>query len=322
MYELNPALIALMERQGGVFTARQMREHGHTADDVRRLLKRRVLVAVRRGVYAWRETYDVASHSEQHRIRVAALFHCLAAPAVLTHQSAAQELGLALLDPDVSLLHVTRESHSGARVEAGVHHHVAELPEDQIVRRPGALPLSTLARTAIDVARDAKDLEHAVAAIDSALRLGMSKAELRRIQGLTRSWPGARFVARALELGDGRADNPGESWSRIVLIQQGVPPEDLQLAVYDDEGLAGYADFGWDGVLGEFDGKGKYGIGTHHDPEEAGRILWAEKKREDRFRVRHEVVRWTVSDLYRPASLAARVRAALARAALRRGRAG
>ena len=84
----------------------------------------------------------------------------------------------------------------------------------------------------------------------------------------------------------------------------------------------GYADFGWDGVLGEFDGKGKYGIGTEIDATEAGRIVWREKRREDRMRVRHEVVRWAVADLYHPRALGARVRAAIARAAERGGRSG
>ncbi len=319
---LNPSLIAVMDAQGGVFTAAQARAHGHVAADIRRLKDDKVLSVVRRGVYAWREEYDGAPVEVEHRIRVAALDQTLTAPAVLTHQSAATELDLDLLDPDLSLLHVTREADSGARTEAGVHHHVAELPESHVIRRPDAMDLSTVGRTAIDVARHADDLKHAVAAVDSALRMGVPKADLREMFALCRSWPGARFVGRALDLGDGRAANPGESWSRVVLIEQGVPPLDLQVRVDDEEGLVGYADFGWDGVLGEFDGKAKYAIGAEVDATETVRIVWREKRREDRLRVRHEVVRWSVADLYRPSVLGARVRAAMARAAERRGRSG
>jgi hypothetical protein len=317
---LNPSLIALMDAQGGVFTAAQARAHGHVSHDIRRLKDDKVLSVVRRGVYAWRDEYEGAAAAVKHRIRVAALHQTLTAPAVLTHQSASTELGLELLDPDLSLLHVTREADSGARIEAGVQHHVAELPECHVIRRRDAMDLSTVARTAIDVARDADDLKHAVAAIDSALRMGVEKSELREVFELCRSWPGARFVGRALDLGDGRAANPGESWSRVVLIEQGVAPRDLQVRVDDEEGLVGYADFGWDGVLGEFDGKGKYGIGAELDATEAGRIVWREKRREDRMRVRHEVVRWAVADLHQPRALGARVRAAMARAAERGGR--
>ena len=41
-------------------------------------------------------------------MRVAALGLALTAPATLSHESAAIELGLELLDPDLSSLHVTR----------------------------------------------------------------------------------------------------------------------------------------------------------------------------------------------------------------------
>jgi len=113
---------------------------------------------------------------------------------------------------------------------------------------------------------------------------------------------------------DGRAANPGESWSRVELIRHGVPPDDLQVALHDQDGLIGYGDFGWDGVIGEFDGKVKYGVAAGTDPERAGGVLWAEKIREDRIRALGlEVVRWTFADLGRPGLVAARVRRAMAR---------
>jgi hypothetical protein len=133
------------------------------------------------------------------------------------------------------------------------------------------------------------------------------------------------LVATAISFADKRADNPGESWSRVVLMQQGVPATSLQVPVHDEQGLVGYADFGWPGVLGEFDGKGKYGLATNDaddgplDSEKVKRVLWKEKVREDRLRVGHEVVRWGTAELYAPVRLAARVRAAQSRAALRFG---
>ena len=322
--DLDPALLALSAAQGGVFTVAQALAHGYTGHELRRLLRSRppVLTAVRRGVYALTVEYVGVPVHESHRIRVAALGLRLAAPAVLTHQSAAMEHGLELLDADLSSLHVTREGGTGARKEAGVHHHVAELPERDVVRRHGALDLATPARAAVDVARDSTRLECAVAVFDSVLRSGVPRDELEDVAARSRSWPGARFVARALAMADGRAANPGESWSRVVLVRSGVAPLDLQVPVCDEGGLIGYADFGWDGVLGEFDGKGKYGLDVHTDPEEAARIVWREKRREDRLRQTHEVVRWGVADLHRPARLAARIRAAQARAQQRRGRSG
>lgn len=321
--ELAPALVALAEQQGGVFTAAQAEQHGYSPAEIQRMRvgRRAVLTSIRRGVYALRAHYDSAGPDEQHRIRVAALAFRLDGPVVLSHETAAQEHGLALLDPNLSVLHVTREG-AGTRLEAGVRHHKAELPEHHVLRREGRLDLTTLARTAVDVARETDRLECAVAAFDSALRMGVTREELREIVLKCRSWPGARLVGRALDLADGRADNPGESWSRVVLVRLGLPPTDLQVPVYDDLGLVGYSDFGWKGVLGEFDGKLKYGIGVGTDPEEAARIVWREKRREDRMRARHEVVRWGVAELHRPALLGNLVRAAMARAVERGLRAG
>jgi hypothetical protein len=320
---LSPVLLAVAAGQRGVFTSTQAYEAGHTEKEIQRLRKAKVLASVRRGVYALREAYDGADAVEQHRMRVAALALCLTAQATLSHETAAAEHGLELLDPDLSVLHVTRSDGSATRIEAGVKHHAAELPEHHVVRADWPFDMTALARTAVDVARGADRFECAVAAFDSALRMGVPREELDEAFQLSRSWPGARLASGALAMADGRADNPGESWSRVILTRLGLPPLDLQVAVHDEDGLIGYADFGWDGVLGELDGKGKYGIGVDTDPEEAGRILWREKKREDRIRRRGwEIARWTYAEHYRTAVIAARVRQAQARAAGRRGRAG
>ena len=120
-------------------------------------------------------------------------------------------------------------------------------------------------------------------------------------------------------MADGRAANPGESWSRVLLIGLGLAPTELQVRLEDADGLIGYADFGWDGVVGELDGKGKYAIGVETDPVEAVRIVRREKLREDRIRgLGLEVARWEYAHHYHPAVIGQRVRLAMARAAQRR----
>ena len=134
-----------------------------------------------------------------------------------------------------------------------------------------------------------------------------------------RTWPGARMVSGALPLADGRAANPGESWSRAILIKLGLAPLDLQVPLEDEDGLIGYVDFGWGDVVGELDGKGKYGIGVSTDPTEAVRIVRREKRREDRIRALGiEVARWGYAEHFRPPVIGQRVRQAMARAAQRR----
>jgi len=321
---LNPALLALAATQRGVFSAAQAYGVGYTQKEVQRLRAAKDLVSVRRGVYAVRRTYLDATPAEQLRMRVAALALALTAPAVLSHQTAASEHHLDLLEPDNSLLHVTRAGRSGTRHEAGVDHHIAELGMGDVIELPdAALPVTTVQRTAMDVARETDRFEVAVAVFDSALRAGVPRADLDRELDRARSWPGARLASGALPLADGRAANPGESWSRVVLIQLGLEPLDLQVRLVDDHGLVGYADFGWDRVIGEFDGKGKYGVGADVDPAKAGKIVYAEKLREDRIRrLGLGVARWGWAELYRPSVIAHRVRQAHASCARQPGRAG
>ena len=306
---LQPALVAYAVEQRGVFTAAQARAAGHTEKELQRLRSAGDLESVRRGVYADGRAFRDAKPAQRLSFEIAALAVALSAPAVLSHQSAAFEQGLELLEPDHSLLHVTRPTRAGTRKEAGVDHHVAELRDDDILRPTKAvMPMTSLPRTAMDVARETDRFECALAVFDSALRAGVSRDALARELDLARSWPGARLPSRAVQLADGRAANPGESWSRAVLLSLGHEPQDLQKQLVDAAGLIGYVDFWWDGVVAEFDGRGKYGVDQATDPMVAGRIVFAEKQREDRIRrLGYGVARWGWAELRRPAEIARRM---------------
>ena len=311
---LHPRLLAVAATQRGVFTSDQAYSEGHTQKEIQRLRERH-LVSIRRGVYTWRDDFAAATPLEQHRIRVAALTLALTAPGVLSHHTAAAELDLDLLDADLTLLHVTRPSGEGSRIEAGVVHHAGALPDHHVLSRGDVeMSVTTLARTAVDVGLTSDRFECMLAALDSALHKGASRDEIADAFDLCRGWPGARMLSGAVALADGRADNPGESWSRAILISGGVAPEDLQTAMYDADGRIGYADFYWKGVVGEFDGKRKYKVPEDADADQAARVLWKEKRREDRLRVDNEVVRWGVADLHRPARLIGHVQEAIERA--------
>ncbi len=149
--------------------------------------------------------------------------------------------------------------------------------------------------------------------------MNVTAGDLLAVFAHCRAWPGARMVSGALPLADGRAANPGESWSRAILMGLGLAPMELQVRLEDSDGLIGFADFGWVDVVGELDGKGKYGIGVDTDPKEAVRIVRREKRREDRIRaLGYEVARWEYADHFRPAVIGQRVMQAMARAAQRR----
>ena len=130
---LSPGLRAVASTQRGAFTAAQAYALGHTQKELQRLRQARLIMSLRRGVYVDMVAWADADPVERLRLRTAGLALALTAPAVLSHQSAAAELGLPLLAPDHTLLHVTRENRAGTRLEAGVDHHVAELHDHEVV---------------------------------------------------------------------------------------------------------------------------------------------------------------------------------------------
>jgi hypothetical protein len=304
---LPPCLAAHAATQRGVFTGDQARDAGYTDSEIQRMRRPKRQPerwwSIRRGVYVVKQWYDGLPEEEQHRVKVAALCLVLTEPAVVSHLSAAVELDLEMLDPDLTELHVTRAELKGSRHEAGVHHHAADLPDGDVLRRSGEPTVTKAARTAVDIARECGRIEQGVAVCDSALRGGVTSEELTEVMTRCRSWPGARSASRAVSMADGRSDNPGESWSRVILTAHGQAPTDLQHKFYDDRGLAGITDFFWEEemVVGEFDGKLKYGVAPGATPEEAARAIVEEKAREDRLRAMGlGFVRWGYGELYRP----------------------
>ena len=308
-----------MRRQRGVFTADQAYAGGYSPDEIQRLRSAKVLRSVRRGVYAPAAVYRALEPLDRHQVDTQAALLCLKEPATLSHESAAVWTGLPLLRPELGLIHMTRPELRSSRREAEIHHHPGALPADQASATDG-VAITRPARTAVDIARRT-DFARGLAATDSCLRAGTTRVELQAVMEFCSSWPGARSASRAVSAADGRAANPGESLSRAVLIEVGLAPTSLQHEVRDSSGLVGFADFGWEErlTLGEFDGRLKYAVPPGADAEEAARVVWAEKRREDRFRgVGYEVVRWGWEDLFNPTRLAARILAAFARADGRR----
>ena len=122
-----------------------------------------------------------------------------------------------------------------------------------------------------------------------------------------------RRVERVIHFSTAKSESPGESLSRVVFAELGLPDPEQQEDYFDERGFIGRVDFVWPelGVIAEFDGEAKYGKGAS---------VFEEKKREDRLRdLGWEVVRIVWSDLVHDrADLARRLAAAFERAARRR----
>ena len=230
---------------------------------------------------------------------------------VVSHQSAAVCHRMQLFRPDQRRVHLIAET-KGKR-EGDVHVHHALLAATDIVLIDG-IRVTSRAVTACDVAR-AGTFEQAVAALDDALRSGVSLAELHAIAARTPHAAGIGMLRRALLTADGDAESVGESVSRALMAGwKDIPMPTLQTEFFDADGLIGRTDFDWDGkVVGEFDGRIKY-LGTIGEGERPEDAVYREKLREDRLRAMGiVVVRWSWDDLLNPGRLHAKLRSALIR---------
>jgi hypothetical protein len=321
---MTPALIELSQRQLGVFTRAQALAIGISDDEIREHARRRRWCRIRRGAYTTPDVWAAADSVQRQVLGLQAATLQLQAPVVGSHETAAAVQSIELWEPSHEWIHVTRGDRS-ARREGGVWHHQTSLPAGDVVVVDG-LRTTSLARTALDVARYAVDHEHAVVAVDSALRAdGGTYASrtgaldaVRRMHLDQTDWPGARLAGGAVGAADPRCGSVGESRTRVRLAELGLPNPLTQVYVYDERGgLVGIADFALveRKTLVEFDGRIKYGLDGLRD-EALSERLWAEKRREDRLRrLRWEIVRVVWADLYNPGRINAEVKDAAARAA-------
>lgn len=266
------------------------------AGDLRRLgvdPRRDGWFRVRHGVWieddAWKRLTPVQRH--------AALVHASAlrgdpdSDRVASHTSAAAVWGLPRVEEWPSIVHVTT-AEARVRSSGRVRRHVAQ--HVRSVERQG-LRVTTAARTVADVAR-MSTLAEGLAAADHALRFGLcTRAELvAELAEVPARAAGRVRLALVVDLADARSMSVGESLSRAQMYLLNVQRPDLQVRYTDEQGLIGDVDFGWDGVVGEFDGRVKYAVPDGATAAEAAEVLWREKRREDRLRRRVKTVaRWT-----------------------------
>jgi len=300
-----------MER---VRLTRDLRAEGFEPAELARLRRTGIIRSVRRGAYVLDPT-PTTEPAAAHREQIRATMGLLSTPAIVSHMSAAVMHGLPLWNAELARVHLIRDRANGGHVDDLVHLHVMPLGLGDVTEIDG-IAVTSLARTVCDLARSLSSFK-AVPIGDAALARGLSLVELTDVLARCRGWRGVVRARRTVDFLDARSESPGESCSRVVLHEQGLPKPDLQVKVYDDHGyFIARSDFGWieRRTLGEFDGQGKYGALRRPD-QTADDVVLDEKAREDRLRDNGwQIARWDWPVLRTPIELRKRVERAFARA--------
>jgi hypothetical protein len=281
---------------------------------VRSLARSGELVRMRRGVYASKGAVDWAGADpvRAHVLRVLAARATVGRQAVASHHSAALLHRLDLLrSPPAGIVTLTlppAKPWNRGR-PADIHFHTADLPPDHVTRLYN-LPLTSQARTVVDLARTLPFTD-AVVLADSALsQEKTTKPELRNILDACQRWPGLKQARRVVEFADERAESPLESAARVVFDQFGLNPPELQATLRVSNRASNVAvrvDFLWRErkVIVEADGLVKY-----HERKD----LIAQLERDRLLRdAGYKVVHFTWRELFEtPEIVIARIRRALA----------
>jgi hypothetical protein len=177
------------------------------------------------------------------------------------------------------------------------------------VERSG-VEITSVARTLVDLART-YGFESSVIACDYALHERLvTPGDLRNALDRARQRPGRRAAARAFSFADGRAESPGESRTRVLMMRAGLQAPELQIEVHDRlDNFLGRTDLGYpeDSAVIEFDGKVKYQNGLRRGQTPSDAVI-VEKKREDAIRSAGvAVLRVVWSELAEPSRLADRI---------------
>jgi hypothetical protein len=280
---VHPALHATADRQFGAFASRDAVRVGYSYEEVQREVARGRWVRLRRGVYAERAVVEAAMGNPvtRHRLESAAVLIRLDGRAVVSHASAARVGGLVVPSSHPEVVRLTDD----VQWRRGRGYDVARagLPDSDI-RPLGPFGVTAPARTLVDCAREWA-LEDAVVAMDAALNAELlSRPELTAAVLAQTHWVGIGDAARAAGLADGRAESPLETLGRLRIVGSGLPSPELQVEIRDSRGLVGRVDAWYEeaAVAVEFDGLVEY-----EDPRDGrspARVLWEEKRREDRLR--------------------------------------
>jgi hypothetical protein len=231
----------------------------------------------------------------QHLDRARLLAAGLPAETGFSHETAAMFRGLATYGIPAQL-RVTGTKVRAVRT-SDLHVHRAGLRDTDVTYVDG-LPVTSLARTAVDIGRSV-DFAAALVTADAALRAGASRGQMQEVLRHQWTWPRVRHAMPVVRHADARSESPAESVVRSRFITRGLPMPQLQHNVFDGPTWIARTDFYWEefGLVGEVDGRVKY----------VEDELRQEKLRQESIEdAAPGVIRWTWAQAHAPATRRAR----------------
>ncbi|CRZ19037.1 hypothetical protein [Mycolicibacterium neworleansense] len=155
------------------------------------------------------------------------------------------------LEAPLEMIHSNRNPLAGLKVRT-------ETIEDDEITLVDGTPITSPARTALDIG-SWYPRDDAVAALDALARAtNLKTADVDLLMQRYARRRGIQRARTALELMDGGAQSPRETWLRLIIIDGGLPRPQTQIPVYDGPGDPfAYLDMGWDDikVAAEYDGE-------------------------------------------------------------------
>jgi len=242
---------------------------GVSKEQLRRWIRSRQITAIARGVYsptAWLKRM-AEDPRRMHAIAVGAMIR-RNPDLVASHESAAYLHGLDLLLPTgttVPRVTLTRKPQDPSRsLVRGALIRVARLPTDHVTTVFG-VPVTTVARTVMDIARTTGFMEGVVAADSALYKHAVVKVEYAIILRDCAQWRGIVRARQVLNFADSRAESALESVARVRFAQFRIPQPGLQVNIRGAQGFIGRVDFCWEEyqTIAEADGAMKYADQGH-----------------------------------------------------------
>ncbi len=278
-----------------------------TAAMLRTAIKNGALRRVRPAVYLAAEQWP-DDPAQQHLVLARAEL-TVHPGGVMSHESAGVLWGLPspARDWHEHVPAITLPRRSGNRSRGGLaSYRTAAVPSHHITCDPDGYDVTTVSRTAVDLARG-EELPQALVVLDAAARLLVAEivsqprrehyANSRLLRAARESLDeavfghGAAALRRAIALTDPRRESPIESLSAGHFHVAGLPTPEFQHPIRTANGWY-YADCYWEAarLIGEADGKVKY-----RDPEEITREKRRQQTLDDQdFRF----VRWSGNEIW------------------------